>query len=202
VSAVFWVSYAVLWVLVVVLVVAVFALYQHFGQMYLSSADGRGEQGPRLDEPLRAAEAEDLTGAPLLLPPDRRPVLVLFTSTSCELCAKLRAAVAEYVTAPDALDVVVLCDGTARMVREWAAALPRPVRVVADVRGRQAIRYGVGVLPFLAATDAEGIVRYRGVVNDLDGLRAAAAEAAAVRLPVVAPEHTHPAGSVEKELTP
>ena len=193
-SPVFWVSYAVLWLVVAVLVAAVFALYQHLGQMYLSSAEGRTEQGPRLDEPLRGANAEDLTGAALVLPIDRRPALLLFASTTCELCARLRAEVTDFVAAGAGVDVVVLCDGPARMVREWAAALPASVRVVADTRGKLAIRYGVGVLPYVTAVDAAGIVRHRGVVNDLDGLRAAAAEATTVRLPLV--------HDVEKELTP
>ena len=41
-------SYIALWILVAVLSVAVFALYHHFGQMYLNSREGRETQGPDL----------------------------------------------------------------------------------------------------------------------------------------------------------
>jgi hypothetical protein len=181
----FWVSYGLLWLLVVTLVVAVFALYYHFGQMYLNSREGRAEQGPSEGTLLDAFDGVDIEGRPVVLPRLRQPMLMVFTDTSCKLCGQLRQALARFADeGPSTVALYIICAGHPRSVREWAADLPGDrLRVIADPRGRTALSYRVDATPFCVAVDETGTVRASGIVNDLGGLDLAAREATA--LPVV-----------------
>jgi hypothetical protein len=167
-TLVFWFSYVLLWVLVAVTAMAVFALYHHFGQMYLSTGEGRADQGPAEGTELRRIEVADLSGVPVLLPLRGTAALVIFTSTTCPVCERLRL---DLITIARELPVVVFCHGTPRAVRVWAGELADTASVVADPRFRLAVRYEVGATPFGIAVGTDRVVRARGIVNDLAGLR-------------------------------
>jgi hypothetical protein len=68
------------------------------------------------------------------------------------------------------------------MVRAWSSDLDGAVQVIADPRGRIASRYRVGALPFAIAVGNDGKVRWRGLVNDDDGLDMAIQDATALTL--------------------
>jgi thiol-disulfide isomerase/thioredoxin len=183
----FWVSYAILWIMVAVLTVGVFALYHHFGQMYLGSPAGRQEQGPKAGSFFKPVESEDIGGATVIVPLRNKPMLVAFTSTSCPLCAQLRGSLQEFAQANRDVAVVVYCDGSTRAVEAWAGDLPKDVFVIADRRGRVAVRNDVDATPFGIAVGNDGIVRAKGIVNDLDSLENLAEQARS--LPVL--EHAN-----------
>jgi hypothetical protein len=177
VSGAFLVSYAVLWLLVILLLVAIFALYHHFGQMYLSSPEGRDSQGPDEGTPFPPLSTLDVNDTPVALPAAGRPTLVVFASTECELCAELRGSLARFADAYPHVQLATICAGHPRVVREWASQISTTVPVIADARGRTSARYRVGALPFLVAVGRDGAVRARGIVNDYDGLELAVHEA-------------------------
>ncbi|WP_433346853.1 redoxin family protein [Microtetraspora malaysiensis] len=177
-NTLFVISYVVLWVLVVVLAGAVFALYHHFGQMYMTSPEGRVAHGPEEGSLFPALDTKDLDGEVVTLPAQDRPFIAVFASTGCTLCGALRSVLRKFAAEhPDVL-VVVICDGHPRAVREWAGDLASAVRVIPDPRGRIAARYEIGLTPFSVAVSHDGRVRSRGIVNGLDGLELAAHEAA------------------------
>jgi hypothetical protein len=64
------VSYAALWIVVIVMAIA---LYHHFGEMYLNSREGRQNQGPDVDSELKPLGARDVAGASLRLPTTGTP---------------------------------------------------------------------------------------------------------------------------------
>jgi hypothetical protein len=163
-------SYIVLWLFVAVLVVAVVALYHHFAQMYLHSPDGRATQGPEEGRQLAALAASDLLDNELTLP-GHRPAIVIFSSVDCPLCGELRLMLSAFADGNPDLDLVVICAGEDAEVREWAAPIASPVRVVADARQRISARYSVGLIPFGMGVDAAGVVRAKGIVNAEDGLK-------------------------------
>jgi len=166
----FLVSYVALWVLVVVLAVAVLALYNHFGAMYLSSRQGRATQGPALGSRPEAFAVTALDGRELALP-SGRPALLLLASTDCPECEKLKAPLQSAAVEHAAdLDVVVLCGGPPARVSAWARGLESPVRVASDRNFRRAAALGVGITPFLLGLDGDGVVRTRGLLNGEDGL--------------------------------
>jgi methylamine dehydrogenase accessory protein MauD len=187
-------SYIVLWVLVGVLAVAVFAIYHHFGQMYLNSREGRQTQGPEEREPLRRSVVEDLIGQRLEIPRVGRRTLVLFAGTDCPLCGELLPELRAFVLEHDDIEPVVICAGEKEKVRAWARDLPDVTRVVADPRQRVTARYRIGVMPFVVAADDAGVVRAKGIVNDRNALEYLAAatepdEAHAGPLELVEVEH-------------
>jgi len=170
VNGFFLASYVALWVLVVVLAVALLALYNHFGTMYLSSRESRATQGPAIGTAPGAFTAAALDGGEVSLP-SGRPTLMLLASTDCPECGKLSAplqAVAEQRAAD--LDVVVLCGGPRARVADWAQGLALPLRVVPDRNFRRAGDLGVGITPFLLGFDGDGVVRVKGLLNGADNL--------------------------------
>jgi hypothetical protein len=176
VSPAFLVSYVLLWVLVVVLFIGVLALYHHFGEMYLSSRESRSEQGPEEGALLKAAEALTVTGTPVVLPVDR-PTLLLFVSTTCDVCKEVRAALPRLVASRPELSVVLVCTGRPPMVKAWAGDVAGLVPVVADPRSRLGGLYNVDLTPFCIAVGADGHVRASGIANTYDALEVAAHDA-------------------------
>lgn len=199
-SAFFVVSYVILWVLVAALAVAVFALYHHFGQMYLVGPEHQAAQGPAEGDWLKDLETTALDGGPVILPLNR-PSVVLFMSTTCNLCSGMRGDLALLAADRPEVALVVICGGKPAMVRAWAEDLPASVRVVPDPSGRIASRYNVDLLPFQAAVGRDGVVRVAGLVNNYDGLNFAC-DAALNSLPIVergdsgdhAHDHAHDQG--------
>jgi hypothetical protein len=167
-STLVMVSYVLLWIVVAVLVVAVIALYNHLGNAYLSSAEGRAGSGPTSGSLLDPIEAVSVHGDPVLLPPSR-PTLIVFVSTTCSLCAKVRQAIPDIAREAMDIAIVVICHGRPAMVRAWASDLVG-VAVVADPKRRYSGRYKVDHLPFAIAVGSDGIVRDVSLVNGYDHL--------------------------------
>lgn len=175
-NSIFWASYIMLWLLVGTLSIGVWALYHHFGQMYLSTPESRANQGPTEGSPLRTLEAETIDGTPLVLPIDSASLLI-FVSTDCGVCKAIREGIPRAVEAYPELAVFVICKGHPRMVGAWSSGLESLVPVVADRQGRIGTRYSVDLVPFCVAVGNDGIVRARGLVNSYDSLERAAVEA-------------------------
>jgi hypothetical protein len=168
VSTPFLISYIALWILVVVQAAGLLALYHHFGQMYLSSPAGRVDQGPDLGSSAEVRELADVDGDPIAFPPS--PSIVVFADTECRTCAALKPTLAEFGFDTE-IDLVVVCAGdSAEFVAAWAAAIPEPIRVVADVRRKLSTQMRVGVTPYLLAFDGAGRVCDKGVLGGRDDL--------------------------------
>lgn len=180
-STLFWVSYALLWLLVAVLAVAVLALYHHFGQMYLNSRESRADPGPERGRPFTPDKAVDLAGNTVTLPLPDRPALVLFASTTCPICAQLRDHVARISAERPDLPVVVFCEGTEAAVADWAGDLRDTTRVVADPRRRHAHRHDVAGTPVCVAVARDGTVRATAIVNGYERLAELADAAVSTR---------------------
>jgi hypothetical protein len=163
------VSYVVLWILVVVVSVAVFALYHYFGQAYLNSREGRENQGPESGKPFPHTVATDLRDgrAPLVR---RLPAVVAFMDVECKLCAELLPDLGAFADDANDVGVVAVVAGRPPSVSEFTRRLSKRVDVFPDPRGALGTGYGVAVLPFLVTVDGEGIVRAKGIVNDRDDL--------------------------------
>jgi hypothetical protein len=161
------VSYVVLWALVVVLSVGVFALYHYFGQVYLNSREGRESQGPESGKPFPHTVATDLRDgrAPLVR---RLPAAVAFLDVECKLCAELLPDLGAFADDATDVGVVAVVAGRPSSVGEFTRRLSKRVDVFPDPRGTLGTGYGVAVLPFLVTVDGEGVVRAKGIVNDRD----------------------------------
>jgi len=182
VATAFWISYAALWFLFVAAAIAMLALYNHFGQMYMVSREGRSSHGPAEGAPLKATNAEDLHGLAVRLPELGRSQVILFATTDCGLCAEIKPGLNNFARAHVDVDVSLICGGAAEAVERWSRDINQPVRVVPD-RGRKiATGYGISISPFLLITNEDGIVLTRGIVNGEEGLEMALAVAGGVDL--------------------
>jgi len=171
----FLISYIALWVIVAVQFVASFALYHHFGQMYLNSREGRATQGPSVASNLKPLVVHDVGGTPLSLPLPKTSLLMMFVSTSCPLCDKLRPELGRFAESHTDLETLVICAGDRDAVRRWATGLTA-TRVVADPGYQIATHFEVGLVPFCIGVDYNGTVRTKGIVNDRAVLDMAAQE--------------------------
>lgn len=167
-SGAFLVSYIVLWILVVVLGVAVFALYHHFGELYLNSRDGRVNQGPEAGKALEPLITSTPEG-PLIVP-DGAAAVLAFMEIGCLLCSDLRYHLREYADENDNVRVIAIVGGARDAIAEFAAPMREHVTVIPDADGRITRGYGIAVFPFALAIDAAGIVRSKDIVNKKDSV--------------------------------
>lgn len=163
------VSTIVSWILLLLLSLAVLALYRHFGQLYINSPAGKVEQGPELGSHLLTISDNDQNGRPITLPTPG-PVAVIFTDTECTLCATVRVELRAFADAPDAF-AVVFCSGRSQDVDAWSQGLPENVAVVHDRRSMYANKYEVNGTPFAIVAGSEGLVHSKAIVNGADGVR-------------------------------
>jgi hypothetical protein len=170
------ISLYVTWVLLLAVAYAVFALYRHFGQMYLTGPVGRAQQGPEIGSALLSIARSDTYQRPVVLPAER-PTVVLFADTSCDLCSVIRDKLAELDEFAPRVGVTVFCGGTKRDVAAWAGRTPDHVQVVCDEKSAAADHYRVNTLPFAIAVDATGTVKAKSIINGTKGLVWAAEQA-------------------------
>lgn len=167
------VSYVILWLLVIVLFIALLALYNHFGNLYLVGRENRESMGQVTGDYVRAFEAEALDGTPVFMPADG-PLILLFVSTVCSVCKVLLDGLTPLSSSHPAVRVVMIVEGRPNMVRAWTVDTPGIVTVIADPRGRISKVYGVDISPFAIAVGADHRVRKSGLINEHEGLVAAA----------------------------
>lgn len=172
-------SYALMWTIIVVLIVAVFALYHHLGQASLTSRDGRDRQGPEKGAVLDPIERRNLRGEIVRFPVAGRPTLILFMSTHCGPCERLLPELANFIDERSDVETIVVCQGTVAEVTIWAQGFRSQPQVLPDVKSSLAARFGIGITPFCLACDEQGILRGKGLVNDGLGLRMAVDDATA-----------------------
>lgn len=171
-STLFLVSYVLLWALVFVLCVAVFALYHHFGQMYLNQE--RHRQGPATDLPLPETMLVDSTGTRVTVPSGER-TLIAFLETDCRLCDELRPALSTFA---DSTRVIAVVGGDHDSIVDFTKGLSANVIRVADPRGTVTKQFSIGAFPFALLVDNAGIVRSKGIVNNAAGLESLTAQRA------------------------
>lgn len=160
-----WAALVGVWAVTLANSVAVLALFNHFGRMYIASREGRTRQGPVVGSEFRTRAFVQ-----------SRPALVLFTSSDCELCERLAPDLPEAARALDSAGVslVTLCAGSAAQVAAWAARMGNSVLTVRDTGSREARRLGIAMTPFLIAVSGDGTVVDKSLVNDIRGIHSVA----------------------------
>jgi len=163
-----------LWLLVGLLTVAVFALARQVGVLSQRVAPAGAltpTTGPKVGELTDSLEVDDLAGARLTIggPTSERNTLVLFVSPTCPVCKALLPAAKSLARTED-LHLVFASDGfePARH-RAFAsdAGIARHPYVISQELG---LRYGVSRLPFAVLIGADGVLRGRGLVNTREHL--------------------------------
>lgn len=130
--------------------------------------------GIALGSPAPAVTVNDLDGTPFDFTSiiGKKPVLIQFWATWCELCERLepkvRAAAAKYGKDVEFIGVNVTVNQKPDRVRRWLEEHKPAFRTLWDNRGVAVRAYDVPSTSFIAIVDARGKVAYTGVGADQD----------------------------------
>jgi methylamine dehydrogenase accessory protein MauD len=169
------VSNIVLWCLVIVLALAVFALARQVGVLHERVAPAGAllpTSGPKVGEKTEAVTYHDLNGQPVTVggpAADRRPSLLLWISPTCPVCRGL-VPTARAMARDEKLRLIFASDGEeveqhARYVKDlrigdYPYILSQPL----------GMKFAVSKLPFAALIGPDGALRSKGLVNTREHL--------------------------------
>ncbi len=162
-----------LWAAVLVLAGLVWVMLRQIGVLYerISPMGALMDSaGPDVGEPGPAFRLDSLTGGEVNIGAVGRSQLVFFLSPTCPVCKQLLPVLASIRNDEKAwLDVILASDGDqARHVDfiRKAKLAAFPYVLSADL----GMTYRIQRLPFAVLTDAEGVVRAKGLVNNREQL--------------------------------
>ncbi|KPL54335.1 thiol-disulfide isomerase [Prosthecomicrobium hirschii] len=168
------VAVGLLWVLVVILAVVVFALARQVGVLFERVAPMGAlmtDAGPKIGEAAPRMDLVTLTGKRLALGgPSPRSTLVFFLSPTCPVCKKLLPVLKSARTAEAAwMDVVLASDGDrpAHDVFVREKGLESFPYILSTELG---MTFRVSRLPFAILIDGAGVVRAKGLINNREQL--------------------------------
>lgn len=168
------VSNALLWVLMLAVIVALWALARQIGVLYERIAPMGAlitDSGPKLGEAAPRFELPALNGSVVSIGGERtRSQLLFFLSPTCPVCKKLLPVLKSASNAErDWLDVVLASDGEATQHLAFygdAKLTDFPYVLSADL----GMTYRVSRLPYAVLMDERGIIRAKGMINTREHL--------------------------------
>lgn len=164
----FFVTYGLLWALVGTLVVAVFAMYHHFGEAYLRGPEGRANQGPAIGTKVTPVDVRTVDRSVYSAP--RRGIVTMFefASTACGPCISMKPHLDSLLLAYGNVDLIVFCAGDPDEIKKWSSASPTNVHYILDDELAYSTQWGVTTTPFFVVTDEDGAVVDKGNVGQAD----------------------------------
>jgi len=168
------VSNLVLWVVVLALLVAVFALARQVGILHERVAPMGAlmmDHGPKVGTASPVFTLTDLAGRPVNIgAPSLSSTLLFFLSPTCPVCKKLLPIVKSTAASERRwLSIVLASDGDEAEQRKFVrrAGLEAFPYVLSTNLG---VTYHVSKLPYAVLLDERGIVRAKGLVNSREQL--------------------------------
>ena len=168
------ISNVLLWVLMLAVIVALWALARQIGVLYERIAPMGAlvtDSGPKLGEAAARFELPALSGARIVIGGERsKSQLLFFLSPSCPVCKKLLPILKSASHAErEWLDVVLASDGEATQHLAFyrdAKLNEFPYVLSADL----GMTYRVSRLPYAVLADERGIIRAKGMINTREHL--------------------------------
>ena len=163
----------ILWILVLVLAVAVFALARQVGVLYERVAPAGALM---VNQQLKVGDAapqigmDSLDGLTLTTAPADVSQLLFFLSPDCPICKTLLPVLKTLARAEPDVEIVLVSDGETPEVHKAfveAENLDSFNYVISEIVGRS---FGVGKLPYAVLIDARGVVASLGIVNSREHL--------------------------------
>lgn len=165
---------AVLWLVVIALIVALFALARQVGVLFerISPMGALiNDSGPKVGDVTPQFNLPSLTGGPVVIGPRTgRATLVFFVSPTCPVCKKLLPVLRSVQQSEGTwLDIVLASDGEREKHERFieTAGLSAFPYVVSTELG---LAYRVARLPFAVLLDSDGVVRSKGLINTREQL--------------------------------
>jgi methylamine dehydrogenase accessory protein MauD len=168
------ISNALLWLLMLGVIVALWALARQVGILYERVAPMGAlvtDSGPKLGEAAPRFELPALSGARIAIGGERpKSQLLFFLSPTCPVCKKLLPVLKSSARAErDWLDVVLASDGesTQHLAFYGEAKLDDFPYVLSSELG---MTYRVSRLPYAVLLDERGTIRAKGMINTREHL--------------------------------
>jgi methylamine dehydrogenase accessory protein MauD len=157
-----------LWSLIIVLCVVVVAFARRIGGRRPLRGAPVGGEGPPLNESLPSVAARDLEGQTLTIGGSGRAQLLQFVSPGCIVCERLLPSIGSVARAKSMVPLVL-----SDLDHEEAAIEFGQRRVQAPiVVSREAFaEYEVPGTTYVVVLDPRGVVRAKGTVNTLEGMK-------------------------------
>ena len=162
----FWLSYAVLWILVGALCVGMLLSYRYMAEVFVRGGKMRDAQGPEVGGSLD----DQLTDLALQRRPGRS-LLILFLTPGCGSCTRAMLAVRRYITNhPDHAEAAIILQASGKEYHDTVAKMSGSATVIADPKGEWRRRFQVFTTPFAISISASGTLLGKGqpkVDNDI-----------------------------------
>lgn len=168
------VAFGLLWVLVIALAIAVFALARQVGILFERIAPMGAlitNSGPNVGEKVARFDLTALDGRAVTIgAAGARSQLVFFLSPTCPVCKKLLPILSSVATAENAwLDIVLASDG--EVAEHQAFVRQRRLEKFPYLLSRElGLAFRVSRLPYAALIDGAGVVRAKGLINNREQL--------------------------------
>ena len=163
-----------LWLLVILLLVIVFALARQIGVLHERVAPVGAlmpMNGPKIGERVEPISVHSLAGTSIAIGQGmKKRTLIYFLSPGCPVCKSLLPVVQEIEKQESGITVRYASDGETRASHERYAkehGIPTDNYVLSRELG---ISLGVNKLPFAALINTDGVLRARGLVNNREHL--------------------------------
>jgi methylamine dehydrogenase accessory protein MauD len=168
-------SYVALWVVVGLLVTVVLALARQIGLLHrrLPPYGARmGNPGPEIGDPAPGLDGIELRGREVALGSKRgRRTLLVFVSPDCQNCAELAPAVRSVARSESGrMDTVLVSLSPHQEANEAFVRSHRLHGLPLLMAPPLGSEYGVAVTPYAVLAGEDGIVRAKGLVNNLEQL--------------------------------
>ena len=170
------ISNILLWIVVVVMAVMLFALVRQIGVLYervapagalmLNQTLTVGEEAPKLDLLDMDGNLITIGGVPV----DSKSKLLFFVSPTCPVCKTLLPVVKSADKSEQKwLDIILASDGDHHDHKTYIAeqGLEKFTYISSEILGRS---YGVSKLPYAILLDEEGKVASMGIINSREHL--------------------------------
>ena len=163
-----------LWLLVILLLMIVFALARQIGVLHERVAPVGAlmpMNGPKIGERVGPIKARALDGTSITIGADMDDhLLIYFLSPGCPVCKSLLPVVQEIAKQESSVTVLYASDGETTSAHERYATehgIPLSNYLLSRDLG---ISMGVNKLPFAALINRDGVLRARGLVNNREHL--------------------------------
>ncbi|ANA82760.1 methylamine dehydrogenase [Paenibacillus glucanolyticus] len=174
----FWISYSILWLLVVPLVILNLVLFRQLGIMVMGTARGVNQSGIPVGKKIPEAVTTKLQGTEWSTSELMgMPSLMLFGSPTCKECADILPDF-KRIAEMNNVKPVLLLFSSVDLASDYIRKIAYEDEVLI-VSSEFANHLDVQVTPYAYAVDTNGVIRHKGLVNSREQLEAYAKAARA-----------------------
>jgi hypothetical protein len=183
---IFYVSYAALWMLLLIQGVLLLLIYRHFGMISLGTVEGVQRDGLAVGELAPTMTGVTAEREPFeWTPQPGHAYLLAFVSPTCGPCAIILPALLQLAVVSREVEVLLIVDGPYerldRLIEQFHP--PAPVICLAEEQSRIYLTYQVRISPFAFAIGKDGRIYGKGLCDTTARLHSLL-EAISVEIPI------------------